>query len=346
MINVTFVTLEPELIILMDIDLLSKMVRQLILEHDKVFLPGLGAFVAEIVPSTFSDKGYTVNPPYRRLSFRTRAEEDSLLAGLYAASNNVPADVAGRIILDFTTELGNVLKTKKTVVFPGLGRLRATKENNFFFVPDEDLDIYPDGFGLEPVSLKSHRPEEVAALVSGLHSVVSGQSEVSASSAVLPDVSGNADDRADGNTEDTMADPAGETDEPATQDQSSGCSEDMEMAETHGQVSDNDEDINPQDPQAQMPDNDEDMEPQDPQTPQSQASAHAEDIQSDVVEGHSIDSAGVRNGKRLWIAVACVIGGLALLLLLYVVLTHIFPEFMNSVLYSPEELEIIRYGSR
>ena len=69
----------------MDIDLLSKMVRQLILEHDKVFLPGLGAFVAEIVPSTFSDKGYTVNPPYRRLSFRTRAEEDSLLAGLYAA---------------------------------------------------------------------------------------------------------------------------------------------------------------------------------------------------------------------------------------------------------------------
>ena len=330
MINVTFVTLEPELIIRMDIDLLSKMVRQLILEHDKVFLPGLGAFVAEIVPSTFSDKGYTVNPPYRRLSFRTRAEEDSLLAGLYAASNNVPADVAGRIILDFTTELGNVLKTKKTVVFPGLGRLRATKENNFFFVPDEDLDIYPDGFGLEPVSLKSHRPEEVAALVSGLHSVVSGQSEVSASSAVLPDVSGNADDRADGNTEDTMADPAGETDEPATQDQSSGCSEDMEMAETHGQVSDNDED----------------MEPQDPQTPQSQASAHAEDIQSDVVEGHSIDSAGVRNGKRLWIAVACVIGGLALLLLLYVVLTHIFPEFMNSVLYSPEELEIIRYGSR
>ena len=73
MINVTFVTLEPELIILMDIDLLSKMVRQLILEHDKVFLPGLGAFVAEIVPSTFSDKGYTVNPPYRRLSFRIRA---------------------------------------------------------------------------------------------------------------------------------------------------------------------------------------------------------------------------------------------------------------------------------
>ena len=44
----------------MDIDLLSKMVKELILDNDKVVLPGLGCFVAEIVPSTFSDKGRRV----------------------------------------------------------------------------------------------------------------------------------------------------------------------------------------------------------------------------------------------------------------------------------------------
>ena len=64
----------------MDIDLLSKMVKELILDNDKVSLPGLGAFVAEVVPATFSDKGYTVNPPYRRLSFRSNLEQDTLLA--------------------------------------------------------------------------------------------------------------------------------------------------------------------------------------------------------------------------------------------------------------------------
>ena len=37
----------------MDIDLLSKMVKELILDNDRVVLPGLGSFVAEIVPSTF-----------------------------------------------------------------------------------------------------------------------------------------------------------------------------------------------------------------------------------------------------------------------------------------------------
>ena len=141
----------------MDIDLLSKMVKELILDNDRVALPGLGSFVAEVVPSTFSDKGYTINPPYRRLYFRSKPDEGRELAGFYASTNKVEEDMAERIIKDFVSELKSVLHTKKTVVFPGLGRLRATKENNVFFIADEDLDIYPAGFGLEPISLKTHQ---------------------------------------------------------------------------------------------------------------------------------------------------------------------------------------------
>jgi type IV secretory pathway VirB10-like protein len=60
------------------------------------------------------------------------------------------------------------------VVIPGLGRLRATTENNIFFIADTDLDIYPAGFGLEPISLKTHQetPEEVSAAVVGLRSLL------------------------------------------------------------------------------------------------------------------------------------------------------------------------------
>lgn len=158
----------------MDIDLLSKMVKELILDQDRVVLPGLGSFVAEIVPSTFSDKGYTINPPYRRLFFRSRPQEGDELVAFYAKSNDVELDMADRIIKDFVTELKEVLHEKKTVVFPGLGRLRATKENHIFFVADETLDIYPDGFGLEPISLKTHQEteEEVSAAVVGLKSLL------------------------------------------------------------------------------------------------------------------------------------------------------------------------------
>lgn len=159
----------------MDIDLLSKMVKDLILDNDEVSLPGVGTFVAELVPSTFSDKGYTINPPYRRLYFRQRKEtSDTALVDLYAKSNNLDEKRAQQIIDDFLTEMKDVLRQKKTIIFPGLGKLRATKENNIFFVADEDLDIYPSGFGLNPISLKTHveTNEEVAAAVASLKDLV------------------------------------------------------------------------------------------------------------------------------------------------------------------------------
>ena len=158
----------------MDIDLFSKMIKELILDSDRVVLPGLGCFVAEMVPATFSDKGYTINPPYRRLSFRSKPDADDALMNFYAESNGLDRDVACRILGDFISELRTIIFTKKLVVLPGLGRLRATKENNIFFIADEDLDIYPAGFGLEPISLKTHQEtrQEVIEAVAGLRSIL------------------------------------------------------------------------------------------------------------------------------------------------------------------------------
>jgi nucleoid DNA-binding protein len=154
----------------MDIDLLAKMVREIMMDHDSVTLPGLGSFAAEVVPASFSDKGYTINPPYRRLYFLPHQGSDTLLADLYSSSNNISTADATRILVEYLTEMKEVLVAKKIIVFPGLGRLRATRENHFFFVADEYLDIYPAGFGLEPISLKTHEesPEEVAQAVSSL----------------------------------------------------------------------------------------------------------------------------------------------------------------------------------
>ena len=141
----------------MDVTFLSRMIGELILEHNSLSLPGLGTFVAEDMGASFSDRGYTVNPPYRRLSFSERGSEDGLLAGLYASSNGLQKDEAAALINAFIQELKAALQRDPSLELPGLGRLRATRENHIFFVPDEDLDISPDACGLEPVSLKSHR---------------------------------------------------------------------------------------------------------------------------------------------------------------------------------------------
>lgn len=161
--------------LVMDIDLLAKMIRDVVLEKDEVALPGLGVFVAEFVPASFSDKGFTINPPYKRLTFRQEVNAgDDTLIRMYAEANNIGEDAAARIVNDFLSGLKDILMVRKAVVFPELGKLRATRENNFFFIADENLDIYPEGFGLEPVSLKTHQEavSEVAETIVGLRSIL------------------------------------------------------------------------------------------------------------------------------------------------------------------------------
>ncbi|MBP5637759.1 MAG: hypothetical protein J6X25_09670 [Bacteroidales bacterium] len=136
----------------MDVALLSKIIKDIVLEKDSVGVPGVGTFIAELVPSTFSDKGYTINPPYRRLSFTRKTSEDGLLEERMAELG-----ISGKQLTEFLDKLKGILMERKSVELPGLGRLRATRENHFFFVPDEDLDIWPEGFGLVSISLKNNQ---------------------------------------------------------------------------------------------------------------------------------------------------------------------------------------------
>lgn len=126
----------------MDINQLSTLVRSQILDSDEVLVPGLGTFRAEVVPAAFSDNGFTVNPPYRKLTFVSEELEGT-------------AKVEAEGLAECVAELKKQLGETRCVELAGLGKLRLTKSDQYFFVPDEDADIYPEGFGLEPVSLKN-----------------------------------------------------------------------------------------------------------------------------------------------------------------------------------------------
>ena len=195
----------------MDIDLLSKMVKELILVNDRVTLPGVGAFVAEMVPASFTDRGYTINPPYRRLVFRqgVSQEKDHLLADMYASANNIDREMAEKLLREFLKGMVEELRKRKMLVFTGLGRLRATRENNFFFICDENLDIFPEGMGLEAVSLKSHsKPKELD--FSEVDAVVNSPAESPAEPAAESPAEPSAEPAAESSAE-LSAEPAAES---------------------------------------------------------------------------------------------------------------------------------------
>ena len=307
----------------MDIDLLSKMVKELILDNDKVCLPGLGCFVAEVVPSVFSDRGYTINPPYRRLSFRTNVPEDGLLADFYAKANGIESSVADQILRDFISELKNILTVRKNVVFPGLGRMRATRENNFFFVADEDLEIFPEGFALEPVSLKTHQAsrEDLVSAAGELKPMIDAASASSADSAASNDSAVSADSAASAvsagsDLEDDASAVSGSDSEAPAED--AGASEDRAA------VSEDEPEI--------FRDNSESAVSEDNPGTSEDSSAPVADKKK-------------RGAGRIVLTAAGIAAGIAVLLLVvYLLLAYLCPDFINSILYDAEELEVLKYG--
>lgn len=323
----------------MDIDLLSKMVKELILDEDRVVLPGLGCFVAEIVPSSFSDKGYTINPPYRRLYFRARPDEGDALIDFYAKSNNLDYSMAERILKDFLMELKSVLHARKAVVFPGLGRLRATKENNLFFVADEDLDIYPEGFGLEPISLKTHNEsaEEVSAAVIGLKSMLVSESPIVTSEPEMtaePEVTAEAlpvEEPTPAAVPEEVVEPESVQDVvPETVTESEVLPE--PVSETEPEVVSEPEAV-PEPVIVPVPV----VEPELPvETVSKAAVQHAG-------QNHRQEVKKPRSGSVMTTVLLTLLGVAVLLVAAYVIVGHMCPEWIDRFLYSPEELKILNH---
>lgn len=388
----------------MDIDLLSKIVKELILDNDEVALPGIGSFIAEIVPSVFSDKGYTINPPYRRLSFRQKGSGDeNMVIDFYARCNNIDTPTASRIIREFLEEMRRVLETKKSIVFPGLGKLRATKENYFFFVADEDLDIYPEGFGLEPISLKTHEetPAEVSATMAALRSILNPEEEIeeankpaetaeatNAEETTTASAEANADE-AEANQEEAKVN-AEEADAKGAENEEETT--EVNASETETQTTDTEEaapaEANIEEVEANVnePVTEEVNEPAEVNVPAEPAednatpagdnpvnvndlAANAETAENtgskpaevpmtDNKSGATMPATTTTStattvqttsqkpaGSKTWQVIKWTLIILVILavtaLLTFIILAHIAPDFIDSILYTPEELEIL-----
>ena len=396
----------------MDIDLLSKMVKELILDNDEVSLPGVGSFVAELVPSSFSDKGYTINPPYKRLSFRKKADaSDNVLIDFYAKSNNVDKETASKIVIDFLSEMQKVLELRKSIVFPGLGKLRATKENIFFFVADEDLDIYPEGFGLEPISLKTHEetPAEVSATIAALQDILnpeetegqSGSGEQSGSEepseavsgpedapevtgGVQPESSREAEVESDSEPQPEQQATAEESDHQSENESQHDEESEQETAQ-HVEASSSEDapevtgDVQPESSLEAEVESDSELQPEQQATAEesghqseneSQSEAEGEQenepqqepaSESDRVEETTEPVTPIqpetepeqprtepaKKSRKEWKALiwtAVAIAALAVTFIVgFVILAHIAPDFIDSILYTQEELEIINH---
>lgn len=322
----------------MDIDLLAKMVKEIILDNDAVTLPSIGSFTAELIPSSFTDRGYAITPPYRKLGFTEKEGGDSLLTDFYAVSNSVEKNEAAVIVREFLAEMKDLLKERKTMLLPGLGKLRATRENIFFFVPDEELDIYPAGFGLEPVSLKSHAETDEAAspAVTYLSDLPAAETDtVEAETAYEVAVTGEGVDT----TEDSEVEVVGDSGTVETVEETAAAEEDSDDDELVGAIEEAEDE------------SDEDTEAADDAVVETVAAVSAE---ADNAAGHDAAwladdfvpyeyvGTGQDIGKNILKIAFIIVVTVLVLVIAYLVFANIAPDTLDRLLYTPEELEIIR----
>lgn len=336
----------------MDIDLLSKMVKELILDHDKVALPGVGSFVAEMLPASFSDKGYTINPPYRRLGFRQHLEEDDLLAKLYAGSNGIAVEDAEKILNDFLSEMKKLLFIKKVIVFPELGRLRATKENSIFFVADESLDIFPEGLGLVPLSLKNHNASAVTSKIVELADTISKPADKTAE---VAETHTEMPVEAAATTTEAVEKPAEVEEDPAEpyETASESATDQAESADNPTiaaqPVSTEEEAASKAETAIDQTSTDQ-AETATEQTAIEQtetSTGQEENPTPNATEGEADNNGKSRKRRKAMLVAGIVILSLLILLLLCAMIFFIgmtwFPDLLDHLLYSKEELEIIHY---
>ena len=303
--------------------MLSKMLLRLLQDHDSVSLPGLGAFVVKQEPAWFSDKGYTINPPAKRLSFVASEEDDGLLVDYYAASNGIERAVAEDYIRRFACEMLEVLKRKKTLALEGLGRLRATRENAVFFVADPDLNLESESIPLRSVSLKSLVNEESVEI-----SVPLRRPEPAVETAPEPAVeTETVAEETETVPEETDAVPEGKETVTAATDA---------VPEETDAVAEEKEAV------AEAPE----VVEEEPAV--KEESAAVEEEPAAEVETVSEEQGGQIKGRKkiskAWYIIPIVLVCLALVsLAVFLVLCDVAPDFVDSLLYTPEELKIINY---
>lgn len=269
----------------MDIQQLSTMVRDLVLQQDKVVVPGLGVFCAELVPASFSDRGYTLNPPYRKLSFE--AEGPSAVPRQEDSRYLVKAEAAE--LQQCIASLRSELQSSKCVELPLLGKLRLTTSGEMYFIADPDLDIYPDAFGLHPVSMKNHDPQISEAALSAL----------------------------DIDTPMIEPTPQPESAQPAPQSEAPQAPAPAQLAEA------------PQIPVSE------------PAEPEPTPTPTAETPQTSIPEENTMQEDTAKKKHPALKVIGIVILVLMLAMIAFRLLALIAPDFIDSILYTEEELRLL-----
>jgi hypothetical protein len=133
---------------------ISLYITELLSGHDCVIIPGLGAFVATSGTAQIDENQEIIHPPSREISFDSKVKnDDGLLVAYVASGEGIPLAEARKHVEQFREDIQYRLEKGDSVVFPELGTLVLTEENQVRFHGEPGMNFLPGSYGLKSVSL-------------------------------------------------------------------------------------------------------------------------------------------------------------------------------------------------
>jgi hypothetical protein len=135
----------------MDNDKIADVLKNLVMENDRVSLPCLGSFLSQYTPACVV--GDLVYPPSKSIVFhQNEIWNDEKLEHSLARLKKVSIGVAKEELAFWIDNICVLLATGENVVLPGLGKLYVSEQAKLIFEQINE-NLLPESFGLTPAYL-------------------------------------------------------------------------------------------------------------------------------------------------------------------------------------------------
>lgn len=127
-------------------------IAALLYEHKSVSIPGLGSFLSNYKPATIDQVEGKIHPPAKEVTFnKNLLLDDGLLVQHIRRKYNVTYPTAMNAIEEFVKQANETIARRDIFTIKGVGRLYKDFEENFQFLPDDDVNFNTESYGLPTV---------------------------------------------------------------------------------------------------------------------------------------------------------------------------------------------------
>lgn len=130
---------------------ITAFIRELLLNHDCVIVPGFGGFIGNYTPARIDKGTSTFYPPVKQISFnRNLNNNDGLLIGRISEHAKINYGDSRTLVEEFVSSLKRKLEKGEKVVFEKIGTFSTNHEGTIQFEPDTTVNYHLYSWGLEP----------------------------------------------------------------------------------------------------------------------------------------------------------------------------------------------------